>query len=413
MMHRKLIGMFCLLVFAGFGLSEAQQLPDTRVESLDWSPDGTKLVTGHDDGIVMIWDSITGEPVERFQLMNPAAPRYTLEHMRVVRWSPDGQYIAIGEGREVPFGFIVVITALDGNIIASMENQSGVPDLAWSPDGRLLTSAAPSVSQIAARDALLIWKPLTGELVRRIDVPELQGINSVAWSPDGSQIAVGGAIDDNVTIWDVTDGSKVRTLTGHTENTREVDWEEAYLVTGSTDGTVKVWNGDTGQLLWTFPIELYAVYQDINPAYDVLSVVSAEQVQTFDLQTGKELDFYDLSGSDYRDKVEWSPFGGRLALVSNPLIASERTQAENLNGFGVQFIIPVATLDQLSAVSDLCIQHTLKLLPRDSVLASVETLQVSELPDFIAGVEALPADTFPAACRADLLAVAEAVMEQP
>jgi WD40 repeat protein len=42
------------------------------------------------------------------------------------------------------------------------------------------------------------------------------GVNSVAFSPDGSMIASGGG-DKTIKLWRVSDGALLRTLEGHTD----------------------------------------------------------------------------------------------------------------------------------------------------------------------------------------------------
>ena len=53
-----------------------------------------------------------------------------------------------------------------------------------------------------------------------------------------------------IKIWNVNNGSLIRTLTGHT------DWinslavlPNGYLVSGSSDKTIKIWNTDNGILV--------------------------------------------------------------------------------------------------------------------------------------------------------------------
>src|SRR5439155_1411295 len=72
-------------------------------------------------------------------------------------------------------------------------NRGGQAGLSWSPDGRWLASARE-------HGALQIWDPETGQEMSRV----AQGARSVAWSPDGTRIAL-GLVDDlglEVRPWD-------------------------------------------------------------------------------------------------------------------------------------------------------------------------------------------------------------------
>jgi WD40 repeat protein len=64
---------------------------------------------------------------------------------------------------------------------------------------------------------------------------------SVAWSPDGSQLA--SASDDrSVIVWDVGSGAAVSTLQGHTDWVWSVAWspDGSQLASASDDRTIQV-----------------------------------------------------------------------------------------------------------------------------------------------------------------------------
>ncbi|MDE0021100.1 MAG: Ig-like domain-containing protein [Candidatus Poribacteria bacterium] len=77
-------------------------------------------------------------------------------------------------------------------------------------------------------------------------------IYSVAYSPDGQKIA-GGSDDGTIRIWDVSDGSLIRTLRGHTDGVESVAYspDGTRIVSGGDDNAVRIWNADTGALLQT------------------------------------------------------------------------------------------------------------------------------------------------------------------
>ncbi|KAG8740029.1 hypothetical protein FRC10_004823 [Ceratobasidium sp. 414] len=83
------------------------------------------------------------------------------------------------------------------------------------------------------------------------------GINSVAYSPDGAYI-VSGSSDGTARIWDAQTGQPVgQPLNGHTDSVRSVVYspDGAYIASCSRDKTIRIWDSQAGQPLFQ-PIPL-------------------------------------------------------------------------------------------------------------------------------------------------------------
>jgi hypothetical protein len=72
------------------------------------------------------------------------------------------------------------------------------------------------------------------------------GVISVSWSPDGRRL-VTGSEDGTAKVWEAASGRDLLALKGHTNTVWSVSWSPngRRLVTGSEDGTVKVWEAAT------------------------------------------------------------------------------------------------------------------------------------------------------------------------
>lgn len=88
-------------------------------------------------------------------------------------------------------------------------------------------------------------------------------IASVAWHPTGHQLITGSS-DGTARIWSTHTGALVRTLDNHTGGVIEVGWRHnGYsLVTGSDDGSTNVWLADQKAILALTTERLCALFSD-------------------------------------------------------------------------------------------------------------------------------------------------------
>ncbi|GAX44432.1 serine/threonine protein kinase [Tolypothrix sp. NIES-4075] len=96
-----------------------------------------------------------------------------------------------------------------------------------------------------------IWNLTDGTLIRTL-TGHSDSVNSVAISPDGKTL-VSGSNDKTIKIWNLTDGTLIRTLTGHSNYVTSVaiSPDGKTLVSGSQDKTIKIWNLTDGTLIRT------------------------------------------------------------------------------------------------------------------------------------------------------------------
>ena len=83
-----------------------------------------------------------------------------------------------------------------------------------------------------------------------ISIPAHTGeITDVAFSPTGPLVAT-ASTDGSIKLWDVRDGSLLRTLIGHTAGVRSLAFSPSgdVLISGSDDRSAKLWNVSDGSL---------------------------------------------------------------------------------------------------------------------------------------------------------------------
>jgi len=245
----------------------------SAVNSVSWSPDGTKIVSSS-GGVIRVWDSQTGGELVKlegeFVLVswnssgdkfvscggegsarvwnNSGKPLYTivLDHwVTSVSWG--GDRIAFASGSKKLF---LWHTSTRNRFVIPLEKIAR--DVSFSPDNKSLAfGCGKSVNIYNAGLEMETLGKHSGDVM------------SVSWSPDGTKI-VSGAEDDTIRVWD-SHGGELAKLEGHTMDVQSVSFFNECIVSGSWDGTVRVWDV-SGRLLHTLtvgsPVECVSCYDD-------------------------------------------------------------------------------------------------------------------------------------------------------
>ncbi len=194
-----------------------------RPSSIVFSPDGTTLVSGNDNGSISLWDA------NKLALLQTISAHTS--SVREVKFSRDGRILA-SVGKD---GSLKLWDAKNWTLYRDID--TGYIDiyaLAIDPSGQII--ATGGVNQ-----TVNLWNINTGESVGTLN-GHTGTIRSIAFSSDGQLIASGSA-DTTVNIWRVSDNSLVNTLEAHTDTVHSVIFSSdgLYLISGSYDKTIKAW----------------------------------------------------------------------------------------------------------------------------------------------------------------------------
>ena len=117
-------------------------------------------------------------------------------------------------------------------------------------------------------------------------------LNDIKFAPDGNRVAV--ATDIGIWIYDAHTRKELALLTGHTGRVTAIDFpaDGRFLASGSFDGTVRLWNIDTGEQTAVFTGHRSFI-ENIAVSPDGKTVVSGGTWDTtiilWDVETGKQI----------------------------------------------------------------------------------------------------------------------------
>ena len=203
------------------------------VNTVSFSPDGL-LASGsssYGDGMVRIWDITTGKCLRAIHT----------NHIWLKSVAFSNGILAYSGG---DVGRIEIWNTTSGRHLRTLQHNNNlerVNSVAFSPDGTRLASG--SYDEL---EPIKIWNIESGECVRTLSGHK--EIRSVAFSPDG--VLASGSVNRVIKIWDTTAAQCLQTLQGHTQSVKSVAFSpDGLLASGATDKTIKIWNISSGQRL--------------------------------------------------------------------------------------------------------------------------------------------------------------------
>ena len=199
------------------------------VLSVDFSPDGTTILSAGSDQTVRFWDATTGNHQRTLS--------WTAQDFLNVVYSPDGRTIATGNE-----DFSARLwDAKTGEQLQTFNGHSGaVNSLAFSPNGDVLASGSTG--------EILLWDLKKGRHLRTLHGHSGK-VTSLVFGPDGETLASGGGEHDyTVRLWNIETGTELHELIWHERTVTGVTFSSdgRTLASAGWGGHVALWDTSTG-----------------------------------------------------------------------------------------------------------------------------------------------------------------------
>jgi WD40 repeat protein len=357
-------------------------------EHTDWiralavTPDGQQVVSASDDNSIKVWDIGTASLVRTINAHS--------DWVRDVVITPDGQRIISASD-----DFTVRATQItNGNLIWTYTGNDWIHDIAVTPDGSYI-----AVAEDASTSAFVL-NASNGTLAYTLSGHPLN-VSTVAFTEDSQRILT-GAKDGSVYVWQLSDGSFSYVL--ENVHTYDIEWmvtglgddivltgswgvisaielatgdvitemglgnlmsaavspDGSYVVTGSADGRVRVWDRRTGQLIrtsrekhgdWVWAVAVSPDGQYIASAGDFLLDYTVKVFRADDLGLIQEFPHeqderinslafspdnqYLISGTDWPATIVWRVADGAIIYEFEDSVTDVVLIAVTSDGSGV------------------------------------------------------------------------------
>ncbi len=292
---------------------------DLTILSLAYNPDATQIVTGLDNGEIVIWNVATGRELLRWEAHRSG--------VNTVAYDPDGTRIV--SGSDGTTNNLRVWDAASGEEIFTIPyHTSQVTSVKFTPDGEFFVSASNDQTYV-------VWRSETFEVahsgMRDIDIemvdvtedlendwviaiadadtivtvnrawetetritPEDFGLNaditSMRIKADGTMI-IAGFETGEVGLWNARNGTLVQTFPSLDSRATAVDFlpRDDKVIAGFEDGSMRIWDVVTSRQTDAFTLEAAIRDLEVNSAEVRMAVSLEGQMRIWDIQGSAEV----------------------------------------------------------------------------------------------------------------------------
>lgn len=301
-MRTKLLILFLLLGGFLYAQNPKLMLPIGHTSPVKFSrisPDNKRVVTVGDDGKVILWDLLTGLRLADLKSENKSFDdlRFNRQNTRIlgIQWYDSKKKIPLWDNTT-------------GNLVSYLEHKADVKYAEFSPDGEKVVTASWD-------GTATIWDAATGTARHTLNASRVMVLKA-GFSHDSKKIVT--AASDQLAVWNVASGEQLLTLEGHTDMINDAVFspDGSKVASISKDKTAKLWDGESGSLLFTLPLDGDGDKIYFNATGDAVVTVTSgigyEGIKLWSTATGKLLQTL----VDKKDEARFAFFSHKGSLVA-------------------------------------------------------------------------------------------------
>jgi WD40 repeat protein len=206
--------------------------------------DGKMVATGSFDDTLRLWDSATGHLDQTIKLWAGYTPFNN--YPRSVAFSPDGSTVAAGSNTDIEEWDVATGTRLPAYMVIE---EKPVTRVTYSPNGQTIAISLDSPNNMAQ-----LLAAQTGRVLLSY-VGHTAKVSGVAFSPDGALLVTGSA-DGTARVWNTATSQIVRILAPTPHNGLSVlsvafSPDGKTILTANSDHTTRLWSVSSGQILYS------------------------------------------------------------------------------------------------------------------------------------------------------------------